>query len=288
MGILGYLGIRKIDRRFILAALGGLIGLAAGLLLRASFWIVPLWNGIDFIFEKLLYLAFIDIVGFILCGGGLCRGYLFRLPYIYTIPLSLLIYGCLIGFFIGRYSNKIKMREVSTLDSNVKSQKIFSTILIFLILLISFIVLGLPVISSYKIREKEIQKAEEQKEKYEASYTILKSVLSGTLGDDTCSIIPLYKELCYVVTAMRTGDNSNCLNLYDQNERNLCENLLEEVKSSRLSTNSCDTDKLSGANRLSGGNEHLNCYFYVGVYFQNYSLCKKSTDTESCEAILSK
>ena len=118
-------------------------------------------------------------------------------------------------------------------------------------------------------------------------WEILQSVLSGNSTEMVCSDGDLAKNTCYIMAALKYENPETCFKLSyaaeSQAGSELCRNLAEEARNNQLSRDSCDKDKLSGENKLKGPNKHQDCYFNLGIYFQDKSICAKSFQEHGCE-----
>ena len=85
-------GIIRKDRKWKFAAIGFFLGFFICLLLYLLAYITKL---------SISYLFILDILAFVYCLG-ICNS-LFGLPYIFTLPFSLGIYGIIIGYLVGKY-----------------------------------------------------------------------------------------------------------------------------------------------------------------------------------------
>lgn len=249
LSIVGLLGIRKESETWSSFSLGGHLAFLAGAILFTFTFITNI--------PVFFFLVPIDLIGFALCGGNICRA--FGFPYIFTIPLSLSIYGALAGFLYAKYKTRSTNRASHVLPIS-PLRKAAIRILIplnALVLLLPFAALSIPpTVQSYK------------------ETAILRSIIEENSNESRCVEFSFYGDLCYALAAIKNHRETPCENIkglfpaFTDRTRLMCKNLVQQANDNLLARDSCERYGVEMG-------WQLECYFWLGVYLQDVELCSR-------------
>jgi len=163
--------------------------------------------------------------------------------------------GLVVGGLIGALERKI--------DSKI-TKILFPIILILIVL---------PYIATiWPKTSKEVGRSERIQTRADEDWAIVKSILSGNSSSVECANVFMTRETCYVMAALRTKDESICLNLHGSTS-DYCRSFVENSKNQKLTRDLCYNYNFYG---VQSGGWDQQCSYFIGVYLQDKVLCTEA------------